>query len=49
MRERFGQSWALAGFEWAIIVVLFFLFYFGPEAMGRNLSDLEIGMVSVGE
>jgi SHS family lactate transporter-like MFS transporter len=36
LSHRFGYSWALAGFEAAIIVALLFLFIFGPEAHGRD-------------
>jgi MFS transporter, SHS family, lactate transporter len=42
LRNHVGYSWALTSFEVAVIVVLLFLFGFGPEARGRDLSDPEL-------
>ena len=36
MSRAFGYSWALTAFEGAVIVALLLLFYFGPEARGRD-------------
>lgn len=36
MRDHIGYRLALAEFATAVIVTLLFLFYFGPEAHGRN-------------
>ncbi|MFZ0663405.1 MAG: MFS transporter [Acidobacteriaceae bacterium] len=43
LKEMLGYSWALTVFEGAVIVTLFFLFYFGPEARGKDFSALEPG------
>ena len=36
LQERFGYSWALAGFETVTIVSLAFLLWWGAEAHDRN-------------
>lgn len=36
MRDHFGYPWALTAFEVAVILVLMLLFWFGPEAHGRD-------------
>lgn len=36
-----GYSWALASFEGAVIFALLLLFYFGPEARGRDFASPE--------
>ncbi|MEO8735661.1 MAG: MFS transporter [Edaphobacter sp.] len=42
LKDLLGYSWALAAFATVVIVTLLFLFYFGPEAHGRDLSDPEV-------
>lgn len=39
LRDRFGYPWALTVFEGSVILVLLFLIYFGPEALGKSFSD----------
>jgi MFS transporter, SHS family, lactate transporter len=36
LRQHFGYPWALASFEFSVIVFLIFIFRFGPEQRGRN-------------
>jgi SHS family lactate transporter-like MFS transporter len=36
LSHTFGYSWALTGFEGAVILALLLLFFFGPEARGRD-------------
>jgi SHS family lactate transporter-like MFS transporter len=36
LSHAFGYSWALTAFEGAVILALLLLFYFGPEARGRD-------------
>jgi SHS family lactate transporter-like MFS transporter len=36
LSRAFGYSWALTAFEGAVILALLLLFYFGPEARGRD-------------
>jgi MFS transporter, SHS family, lactate transporter len=38
LRHALGYSWALTVFEGAVIVALLFLFYFGPEELGKDFS-----------
>jgi SHS family lactate transporter-like MFS transporter len=42
LRDRLGYSWALTVFETVVIVALLFLFYFGPEAHGKDFSDPDV-------
>jgi SHS family lactate transporter-like MFS transporter len=44
LRDRFGYSWALAGFEICVIVVLTVLLIFGREAKGRSFSSADLVM-----
>lgn len=50
LRDHLGYSWALTSFEGAVILILFFLFFFGPERRGRDFfaheSPLERRAVS---
>lgn len=39
MRDHIGYRFALAEFAAAVIFALLFLFYFGPEARGRNFQS----------
>jgi SHS family lactate transporter-like MFS transporter len=41
LRDRWGYQWALVLFELCVLVLLFFLFGFGPERRGRNFYALE--------
>jgi SHS family lactate transporter-like MFS transporter len=41
LRNRLGYSWALAGFELAVIVSLLLIFGMGPERHGRNFQMRE--------
>jgi MFS transporter, SHS family, lactate transporter len=43
LRDKLGYSWALTVFETVVIVALLFLFYFGPEAHGKDFSDPDAG------
>jgi SHS family lactate transporter-like MFS transporter len=36
LRDHIGYEWALVLFELCVLVLLFFLFGFGPEQRGRN-------------
>ncbi|HEV2464102.1 MAG TPA: MFS transporter [Acidobacteriaceae bacterium] len=38
LKSAVGYSWALAGFEGAVIIFLFFLVPYGPEAHGRDFA-----------
>jgi SHS family lactate transporter-like MFS transporter len=42
LRDKLGYSWALTSFEVVVIVALLFLFYFGPEAHGKDFSDSDV-------
>lgn len=44
LRDRFGYSWALAGFEICVIVVLTTLLLLGKEARGRSFYSGELGV-----
>jgi MFS transporter, SHS family, lactate transporter len=39
LRNALGYSWALTSFEGVVILALLFLFYFGPEARGKDFSS----------
>jgi MFS transporter, SHS family, lactate transporter len=41
LRNMLGYSWALTGFEGAVIVALLVLLYYGPEERGKDFSTLE--------
>jgi SHS family lactate transporter-like MFS transporter len=41
LRDRFGYSWALAGFEICVIAVLVVLLLVGREAHGRSFSSAD--------
>jgi MFS transporter, SHS family, lactate transporter len=41
LRNALGYSWALTAFEAAVIFCLLLLFYFGPEARGKDFSSPE--------
>jgi SHS family lactate transporter-like MFS transporter len=41
LSHALGYSWALAAFEGAVIIALILLFYFGPEARGRDFYARE--------
>ncbi len=41
LRDNLGYSWALTSFEGAVIVVLLFLLFFGPEQRGRDFFARE--------
>jgi SHS family lactate transporter-like MFS transporter len=49
LRDRFGYPWALTLFEVFVIVMLLFIFGFGPENRGRNFhkSDAKQSNASV--
>lgn len=47
LRDKLGYSWALTTFEAVVIVALLFLFYFGPEAHGKDFSDHDAGSTNV--
>lgn len=47
LRDKLGYSWALTTFEAVVIVALLFLFYFGPEAHGKDFSDPDAGSTNV--
>jgi MFS transporter, SHS family, lactate transporter len=36
LRDHFGYPWALTMFEGAVIVLMIFIFWFGPEARDRS-------------
>ncbi len=36
LRDHFGYPWALTMFEVCVIISLMFIFWFGPEALGRS-------------
>ena len=36
LRQHFGYPWALASFEFAVIISLMLIFGFGPEQRGRD-------------
>jgi MFS transporter, SHS family, lactate transporter len=36
LRDHFGYPWALTMFEGAVIILMIFIFWFGPEARDRN-------------
>lgn len=46
LSHALGYSWALAAFEGAVILALLLLFYFGPEARGRDFYAREVGRES---
>lgn len=43
LKEWFGYPWALTLFEGSVITILLLLFWFGPEAHGKDFSRLEAG------
>jgi MFS transporter, SHS family, lactate transporter len=47
LSHALGYSWALAAFEGAVILALLLLFYFGPEARGRDFYARELGHESL--
>jgi SHS family lactate transporter-like MFS transporter len=38
LRDRLGYPWALTAFESCVIVLLLFVFAFGPEKRGRSFQ-----------
>jgi len=44
LSHALGYSWALTVFESGVIAVLLFLFFFGPEARGRDFFSPEAGL-----
>jgi SHS family lactate transporter-like MFS transporter len=42
LRDRVGYSWALAGFEIAVIAVLVVVLLMGTEQRGRSFSSTEL-------
>lgn len=47
LRDRFGYPWALTLFEVVVIVLLLFIFAFGPEQRGRSFQRKESGSEAV--
>lgn len=45
LRDKLGYSWALTVFEVLVIIALLLLFYFGPEAHGKDFSDSDAGPI----
>lgn len=44
LKDNLGYSWALTVFETIVILTLLLLFYFGPEAHGKDFSSHEIDL-----
>jgi hypothetical protein len=43
LRDRYGYSWALAGFEIVVITLLAIVVSFGPESKGKEFVKVEAG------
>jgi MFS transporter, SHS family, lactate transporter len=47
LRDTLGYSWALTVFEGSVIAILLALFFFGPEAHGKDFSDQDAGPIQL--